>query len=175
MLQVQLHLNPGCLDLESRLLRWGHELSETKNGSSRGLPRIHDIFPCHSSPLGASVKNVSWSWRPGLRWRWNHSWASLYSPEILRRSPAASVWNKVWGWVTNHLIWGGVEGCSVQRTPEALRRSRNFFFSYLVAISFPIEFDVWGRLCTHFEAAKVMTFAPVTQHFTVSPFVKKQN
>jgi hypothetical protein len=51
----------------------------------------------------------------------------------------------------------------------------NFFLSYLVAISFPIEFDVWGRLCTHFEAAKVMTFAPVTQHFTVSPFVKKQN
>ena len=32
------------------------------------------------------------------------------------------------------------------------------FFSYLVAISFPIEFDVWGRLCTHFEAAKVRTF-----------------
>jgi hypothetical protein len=29
-------------------------------------------------------------------------------------------------------------------------------------------FDVWGRLCTHFEAAKVMTFAPVTQHFIVS-------
>ena len=70
---------------------------------------------------------------------------------------------------------GGVEGGSAQRPPEALRRSRNFFFSYLVAISFPIEFDVWGRLCTHFEAAKVMTFAPVTQHFTVSPFVKKQN
>jgi len=58
---------------------------------------------------------------------------------------------------------GGVEGGSAQRPPEALRRSRNFFFSYLVAISFPIEFDVWGRLCTHFEAAKVMTFAPVTQ------------
>ena len=44
---------------------------------------------------------------------------------------------------------GGVEGGSAQRPPEALRRSRNFFFSYLVAISFPIEFDVWGRLCTH--------------------------
>ena len=50
---------------------------------------------------------------------------------------------------------GGVVGGSAQRPPEALRRSRNFFFSYLVAISFPIEFDVWGRLCTHFEAAKV--------------------
>jgi hypothetical protein len=47
--------------------------------------------------------------------------------------------------------------------------------SLLKAISFPIEFDVWGRLCTHFEAAKVMTFAPFTQHFLVSPFVKKQN
>jgi hypothetical protein len=33
-------------------------------------------------------------------------------------------------------------GCAAQ--PE-------FFFSYLVAISFPLEFDVWGRLCTHFE------------------------
>jgi hypothetical protein len=64
---------------------------------------------------------------------------------------------------------GGVEGGSAKWPPEALRRSRNFFFSYLVAISFPIEFDVWGRLCTHFEAAKVMTFAPVTQHFIVSP------
>jgi hypothetical protein len=42
------------------------------------------------------------------------------------------------------------------------------FFSYLVAISFPKEFDVWGRLCTHFEAAKVRTFATVTQHFSVS-------
>ena len=66
------------------------------------------------------------------------------------------------------LNWGGGEGCSAQRPPEALRRSRNFFLSYLVAISFPIEFDVWGRLCTHFEAANVMTFAPVTQHFSVS-------
>ncbi len=62
---------------------------------------------------------------------------------------------------------GGVEGGSA---------GGNFFLSYLVAISFPIEFDVWGRLCTHFEAAKVMTFAPVTQHFSVSTsLVKKQN
>ena len=44
----------------------------------------------------------------------------------------------------------------------------NFFLSYLVTISFPIEFDVWGRLCTHFEAAKVRTFATGTQHFSVS-------
>jgi hypothetical protein len=26
-------------------------------------------------------------------------------------------------------------------------------------MSFPNRIDVWGRLCTHFEAAKVMTFA----------------
>jgi hypothetical protein len=38
------------------------------------------------------------------------------------------------------LNWGGDEGCSAPRTPEALRRSRIFFLSYLVAISFPIEF-----------------------------------
>jgi hypothetical protein len=44
----------------------------------------------------------------------------------------------------------------------------------LVAISFPIEFDVWVRLCTHFEAAKVMTFAPVTQHFSVSTSLVKK-
>jgi hypothetical protein len=47
------------------------------------------------------------------------------------------------------LNFGGVEGGSAQRPPEALRL--NFFFSYLVEISFPIEFDVWGRLCTHFD------------------------
>jgi hypothetical protein len=46
---------------------------------------------------------------------------------------------------------------TAQRPPEALRRSLNFFLGYLVAISF----DVWVRLCTHFEAAKVMTFASV--------------
>ena len=61
---------------------------------------------------------------------------------------------------------GGGEGGCAQRPPEALRRSRIFFLGYLVAISFPIEFDVWGRLCTHFEAAKVMTFASVTQHLS---------
>jgi len=43
----------------------------------------------------------------------------------------------------------------VQRPPEA----SNFFFGYSVAISFPNRIDVWG---THFEAAKVMTFASVT-------------
>jgi uncharacterized membrane protein YgcG len=47
----------------------------------------------------------------------------------------------------------------------SLNISRIFFFSYLVVISFPIEFDVWVRLCTHFETAKVRTFATVTQHF----------
>jgi hypothetical protein len=42
-------------------------------------------------------------------------------------------------------------------TDGGLRRSRIFFFRYLVAITFPIEFDVWGRLCTHGGVAKVMT------------------
>jgi len=48
-----------------------------------------------------------------------------------------------------------------------------FFLGYLVAISFPIEFDVWVRLCTHFEAAKVMTFASVTQHLSVQWHIEK--
>ena len=29
-----------------------------------------------------------------------------------------------------------------------------------------LEFDVWDRLCAHFEVAKVMTFASVTQHLS---------
>ncbi len=37
-------------------------------------------------------------------------------------------------------------------------QSTFLFLSYLVTISFPIQFEVWGRLCTHFETAKVMTF-----------------
>jgi hypothetical protein len=55
---------------------------------------------------------------------------------------------------------------TAQRPPEACGVA-NFFLSYLVAITFPIEFDVWGRLCTHCEVAKVMTFAPVTQQFSL--------
>jgi len=55
---------------------------------------------------------------------------------------------------------------TVQRSVEAFRHSRIVFLGYLVTISIPIEFYVWGRLCTHFEAVKVMTFAPVTQHFS---------
>ncbi len=69
--------------------------------------------------------------------------------------------------VSGGVIWRD----TVQRPPEALRRGRNFFLGYFVSISFPIEFDVSVRLCTHFEAAKVMTFAPVTQHFSVSTAV----
>ena len=37
------------------------------------------------------------------------------------------------------IVEGLMEGGTVQRPPEALRRSR-FFFGYLVAISFPVEF-----------------------------------
>ncbi len=44
----------------------------------------------------------------------------------------------------------------------------NFFFELLSSDQFPIEFDVWGRLCTHVEAAKVMTFVPVPQHFSLT-------
>ncbi len=44
-----------------------------------------------------------------------------------------------------------------------------FFFELLSRDQFSyIEFDVWDRLCTHFEAAKVRTFATVTQHLSVS-------
>jgi hypothetical protein len=49
-----------------------------------------------------------------------------------------------------------------------------FFLSYLVAITFPIEFDVWGRLCTHFEGAKVMTFAPVTKKWLIITEISKE-
>jgi hypothetical protein len=37
-----------------------------------------------------------------------------------------------------------------------------FFVGCLVPISFPNRIDVWGRLCTDFEVANVMTFASVT-------------
>ena len=30
------------------------------------------------------------------------------------------------------------------------------------------EFDVWDRLCPHFEVSNVRTFPTVTQHFSVS-------
>jgi hypothetical protein len=56
-----------------------------------------------------------------------------------------------------------IEGDTVHRAPETLRHSRNFFFGYLVAISFPNRIDVFARLCTHFETTKcVMTLASVT-------------
>jgi hypothetical protein len=62
------------------------------------------------------------------------------------------------------LNWGGGQGDWAQGLRRPLRAAEFIFFEFLVAISFPIEVDVWGRLCTHFEAAKVMTFAPVTQN-----------
>jgi hypothetical protein len=43
---------------------------------------------------------------------------------------------------------------------------RNRIFLITWPFAFPLEFDVWGRLCTHCGVAKVMTFAPVTQHFS---------
>jgi hypothetical protein len=47
---------------------------------------------------------------------------------------------------------------TAQRSPEGCGAAV-FFFRYLVAITskFPIEFDVWVRLCTHYGVAKVMT------------------
>ena len=69
------------------------------------------------------------------------------------------------------LIEGVIGRGTAQRPLEALRPILNFFLGYLVAISFPIEFDVWGRLCTHVEAAKVMTFVPVPQHFSLTHWV----
>jgi hypothetical protein len=60
-------------------------------------------------------------------------------------------------------FWGGYS-----ERHRAAAIGEIFFLGYFVSISFPIEFDVWGRLCTHFEAAKVMTFPPITQHFSVS-------
>ncbi len=47
-------------------------------------------------------------------------------------------------------VWGGVR----KSPPESLRRSRIFFLSYLVAISFPIEFDVFTYLLTSVTCSK---------------------
>ena len=41
----------------------------------------------------------------------------------------------------------------------------DFFFGYLVAISFPDLVDIWGRL-SHFEIVEVMTFPSVTYRNT---------
>jgi hypothetical protein len=57
----------------------------------------------------------------------------------------------------------------VQRPPEACGAAEFFFLRYLVAITFPLEFDVWGRLCTHCEVAKVMTL-----HLSVNIFEEKK-
>ena len=46
----------------------------------------------------------------------------------------------------------------------------NFFLRYLVAITFPIEFDVWDRLCTHCGVPKVMTL-----HLSVNILEEKKN
>ncbi len=45
----------------------------------------------------------------------------------------------------------------MKRLPEALWRSQ-FFFLLPVWITFPRKRDVWGKLCPHFAAVKVMTF-----------------
>jgi hypothetical protein len=49
---------------------------------------------------------------------------------------------------------------SGHRSPSA---AAEFFFGYLVVISFSNRIDVWGRLFSHFESVKVMTFASVTK------------
>jgi hypothetical protein len=44
----------------------------------------------------------------------------------------------------------------------AMAAQSKFFLVPLVSISFPNRIDAWVRLCTHLEAAKVMTFTAVT-------------
>jgi hypothetical protein len=90
-------------------------------------------------------------------------WGSFHMSNLLshfKPFSGTSVWNKLPGWVVKHLL----RGLLGEAPPEALWHRLIFFLGYLVTISFPIEFDVWVRLCTHFEAAKVMTFASVTEH-----------
>jgi hypothetical protein len=43
---------------------------------------------------------------------------------------------------------------------EAPCSGDHHFFFWL--LSFPNRIDVWGRLCTHFETVKVMTFSSGT-------------
>jgi hypothetical protein len=61
-----------------------------------------------------------------------------------------SVWNKLPGWVVNH----------------------SQFFFWLLRNTFPTKSDVWGRLCSHFAAVKVMTFASVTASVALPQFRK---
>ena len=45
-------------------------------------------------------------------------------------------------------------GVSIAASCSGRRRrcgAAEFFFGYLVAISFPNRIDVWGKLCTHFD------------------------
>ena len=53
-------------------------------------------------------------------------------------------------------------GVSTVQRPGGFAAQPNFYFLFFVAISFPNRIDVLGRLCTHFESVKVMTFASVT-------------
>jgi hypothetical protein len=46
------------------------------------------------------------------------------------------------------------------------------FFFWLLGITFPTKSDVWGRLCSHFAAVKVMTFASVTASVALPQFRK---
>jgi hypothetical protein len=42
----------------------------------------------------------------------------------------------------------------------------NFFFRFLVAITFPLDFDVWGRFFMYtWRGCESHDFAPVSQHF----------
>jgi hypothetical protein len=69
-----------------------------------------------------------------------------------------SVGNKVPGGVVNQLwrdLWRKA-GCSGRRRPCA---AAEIFFWLLSSDQFSYRIDVWGRLCTHSETAKVMTVA----------------
>ncbi len=55
-------------------------------------------------------------------------WRDNKQHEKVHRRRRASVWNKLWGWDVYHWIGGGGEGGCAQWPPEALRRSRFFFW-----------------------------------------------
>ena len=44
----------------------------------------------------------------------------------------------------------------------------------VVEISFPNRMDVWGRLCTHFEAAKVIACFSALSHVQMSQMYEKK-
>jgi hypothetical protein len=67
------------------------------------------------------------------------------------------------------IVEGLLEGGTVQRWPEALWRSRIFFFGLLSSDQFSYTIYVWGRLCTHFEAVKVIIFASCLTFLRTKP------